>query len=93
MPETSLDEAMMTRALELARRGLGLVEPNPQVGAVVVDDRGTVIGEGWHQRYGGPHAEIHALAAAGTAARGGTLYVTLEPCCHVGKTPDRKSVV
>jgi diaminohydroxyphosphoribosylaminopyrimidine deaminase/5-amino-6-(5-phosphoribosylamino)uracil reductase len=78
---------MMTRALELARRGLGLVEPNPQVGAVVVDDRGTVIGEGWHQRYGGPHAEIHALAAAGTAARGGTLYVTLEPCCHVGKTP------
>lgn len=77
---------LMRRALELAARGRGAVEPNPMVGAVVVRD-GTVVGEGWHQRYGGPHAEVHALRAAGEAARGATLYVTLEPCCHHGKTP------
>src|SRR5581483_9295994 len=71
---------------ELAARGRGAVEPNPMVGAVVVRD-GRCVGEGWHQRYGGPHAEVHALAAAGEAARGATLYVTLEPCCHHGKTP------
>ena len=76
----------MVRALELAERGRGAVEPNPLVGAVVVRG-GQVIGEGWHQRFGGPHAEVHALDAAGTAARGATLYVTLEPCCHHGKTP------
>jgi diaminohydroxyphosphoribosylaminopyrimidine deaminase/5-amino-6-(5-phosphoribosylamino)uracil reductase len=76
----------MARALELAERGRGHVEPNPLVGAVVVRD-GRAVGEGWHQRYGGPHAEVHALAAAGEAARGATLYVTLEPCCHHGKTP------
>jgi diaminohydroxyphosphoribosylaminopyrimidine deaminase/5-amino-6-(5-phosphoribosylamino)uracil reductase len=76
----------MRRALELAERGRGFVEPNPLVGAVVVRD-GKLVGEGWHQRFGGPHAEIHALEAAGDAARGSTLYVTLEPCCHYGKTP------
>src|SRR5438270_8461490 len=76
----------MARALDLAERGRGHVEPNPLVGAVVVRD-GRVVGEGWHQRYGGPHAEVHALAAAGEAARGATLYVTLDPCCHHGKTP------
>ncbi|HWG44300.1 MAG TPA: bifunctional diaminohydroxyphosphoribosylaminopyrimidine deaminase/5-amino-6-(5-phosphoribosylamino)uracil reductase RibD [Gemmataceae bacterium] len=76
----------MHRALELAERGRGFVEPNPLVGAVVVRD-GQIVGEGWHQRYGEAHAEIHALAAAGEAAREATLYVTLEPCCHHGKTP------
>ena len=76
----------MQRALELAIRGRGAVEPNPLVGAVVVKD-GRVVGEGWHQRYGQAHAEVHALTAAGEMARGATLYVTLEPCCHHGKTP------
>ena len=71
----------------MARRGLGFVEPNPAVGAIVVDSSGTVVGEGWHQKYGGPHAEVHAIAQAGTKAFGATLYVTLEPCCHFGKTP------
>ena len=80
-------DAVMERALELARRGLGAVEPNPAVGAVIVDDDLRCLGEGWHQRFGGPHAEVHALAAAGASARGATLYVTLEPCCHFGKTP------
>ena len=76
----------MRRALALAERGRGFVEPNPLVGAVVVRD-GTIVGEGWHQRFGEAHAEVHALAEAGEAARGATLYVTLEPCCHHGKTP------
>src|SRR5207249_12255581 len=76
----------MQRALELAERGRGHVEPNPLVGAVVVRDGG-VVGEGWHQRYGEAHAEVNALAAAGEAAHGATLFVTLEPCCHHGKTP------
>ncbi len=84
MSET--DDRWMHRALELAERGRGYVEPNPLVGAVVVRD-GQIVGEGWHQRYGEAHAEINALAAAGEAARGATLYVTLEPCCHHGKTP------
>ena len=77
----------MQRALELAERGRGTVEPNPVVGAVIVDDSGRILGEGWHQQYGGPHAEVHALKAAGDAARGATMFVTLEPCCHFGKTP------
>jgi diaminohydroxyphosphoribosylaminopyrimidine deaminase/5-amino-6-(5-phosphoribosylamino)uracil reductase len=77
----------MARALALAERGRGAVEPNPMVGAVVLDAAGAVVGEGWHQRFGGPHAEVHAFAEAGDRARGGTLYVTLEPCCHHGKTP------
>jgi diaminohydroxyphosphoribosylaminopyrimidine deaminase/5-amino-6-(5-phosphoribosylamino)uracil reductase len=80
------DEYWMSRALALAEEGRGAVEPNPLVGAVVVRD-GVAVGEGWHERFGGPHAEINAMAAAGEAARGTTLYVTLEPCCHHGKTP------
>jgi diaminohydroxyphosphoribosylaminopyrimidine deaminase/5-amino-6-(5-phosphoribosylamino)uracil reductase len=80
------DELWMRRALELAERGRGWVEPNPLVGAVVVRD-GQVIGEGWHESYGELHAEVHALAAARESARGATLHVTLEPCCHHGKTP------
>src|ERR1700676_4617272 len=83
---TIADETWMRRALELAERGRGFVEPNPLVGAVLVRD-GRAVGEGWHQRYGQAHAEVNALAAAGEAARGATLYVTLEPCCHHGKTP------
>src|SRR5437588_4192465 len=80
------DWPWMRRALELAERGRGGVEPNPLVGAVVVRE-GKLVGEGWHQRYGQAHAEVHALAAAGEEAREATLYVTLEPCCHHGKTP------
>lgn len=76
----------MRRALRLARRGEGRVEPNPMVGCVLVH-RGRIIGEGWHRRYGGAHAEVEALRRAGSAARGATAYVTLEPCCHHGKTP------
>jgi diaminohydroxyphosphoribosylaminopyrimidine deaminase / 5-amino-6-(5-phosphoribosylamino)uracil reductase len=80
------DAAFMQRALELAERGRGLTSPNPLVGAVVVRD-GRVVGEGAHLRAGGAHAEVAALAAAGEAARGATLYVTLEPCAHQGRTP------
>ena len=80
------DPDYMARALELAARGRGAVEPNPLVGAVVVRD-GSVVGEGWHQKFGQAHAEVHALNQAGEAARGSTLYVTLEPCSHFGKTP------
>jgi diaminohydroxyphosphoribosylaminopyrimidine deaminase / 5-amino-6-(5-phosphoribosylamino)uracil reductase len=80
------DTHWMLRALDLAERGRGYVEPNPLVGAVVVRD-GKIVGEGCHERFGGPHAEIHALRTAGETARGATLYVTLEPCCHQGKTP------
>lgn len=83
---TPADALFMRRAIVLARRGRGQVSPNPMVGAVVVRD-GAVVGEGFHARYGGPHAEVMALAAAGDAARGATLYVTLEPCRHHGRTP------
>ena len=76
----------MRRALALAARGQGFVEPNPMVGCVIVRD-GTVIGEGWHRRFGGDHAEVEALRMAGQRAAGATMYVTLEPCCHTGKTP------
>jgi diaminohydroxyphosphoribosylaminopyrimidine deaminase/5-amino-6-(5-phosphoribosylamino)uracil reductase len=76
----------MRRALTLARRGWGRTSPNPMVGAVIVKD-GEVLGEGWHAEYGAAHAEIAALARASADARGATLYVTLEPCNHVGKTP------
>jgi len=82
------DVLWMRRAIGLARRGEGLVEPNPMVGCVIV--RGSeVLGEGWHRYFGGPHAERDALAAAGDGANlsGATWYVTLEPCCHKGKTP------
>src|SRR5438876_8296996 len=84
--EPAPDSRMMLRALDLARRGQGFVEPNPMVGCVIVQGE-EVVGEGWHQRFGGPHAEVMALAAAGERARGATMYVTLEPCCHQGKTP------
>jgi diaminohydroxyphosphoribosylaminopyrimidine deaminase / 5-amino-6-(5-phosphoribosylamino)uracil reductase len=84
--EAERDPHFMRRALELAERGWGRVSPNPLVGAVVVRD-GEVVGEGWHGEYGGPHAEVHALRAAGERARGATLYVTLEPCAHHGQTP------
>jgi diaminohydroxyphosphoribosylaminopyrimidine deaminase/5-amino-6-(5-phosphoribosylamino)uracil reductase len=80
-------EPWMREALALAVRGRGFVEPNPMVGVVVLDPVGKLVGKGWHQKYGGPHAEIHALVEAGEQARGGTLIVTLEPCCHLGKTP------
>ena len=76
----------MTRALELAQRAQGLTSPNPLVGAVLVKD-GKIISEGWHQKAGWDHAEIMALKKAGKHARGATLYVNLEPCCHFGRTP------
>ena len=78
---------MMLRASALARRGQGGVLPNPMVGAIVLDSTGRVAGLGWHRKAGGAHAEIEALDAAGDAARGGTLFVTLEPCNHTGRTP------
>lgn len=76
----------LARALELAERGRGTTHPNPVVGAVVVSD-GVVVGEGWHERKGGPHGEVVALEAAGERARGATVYVTMEPCTHHGSTP------
>lgn len=86
MTTHDLDSWHMARALELARRGEGSVEPNPMVGCVVAHGA-EVIGEGWHRRFGGPHAEVEALRVAGERALGATLFVTLEPCCHQGKTP------
>lgn len=80
------DVEYMTHALRLAERGRGQVEPNPMVGSVVVKD-GQIVGEGYHEVYGGPHGEINALDRAGDLAKGATLYVTLEPCCHYGKRP------
>jgi len=80
------DAHWMNLALEEARKGVGKTAPNPPVGAVIVKN-GRVIGEGYHRRAGTPHAECHALREAGARARGATLYVTLEPCCHQGRTP------
>jgi diaminohydroxyphosphoribosylaminopyrimidine deaminase/5-amino-6-(5-phosphoribosylamino)uracil reductase len=80
------DRRYMARALELAECGLYTTTPNPRVGCVLVRE-GKVVGEGWHERAGKPHAEVNALAAAGTAARGATAYVSLEPCSHHGRTP------
>jgi len=83
---TDFDRAMMQRCLELARRALGRTSPNPMVGAVIVKD-GEIVGEGFHPRVGEPHAEVFALKAAGDRARGATIYVSLEPCNHYGRTP------
>ena len=80
------DARYMARALQLARRGLNTTDPNPRVGCVIVRD-GQVVGEGWHHRAGEAHAERHALNAAGAAAAGATVYLTLEPCAHQGRTP------
>lgn len=82
----SADSHSMARALQLAERGLNTTSPNPRVGCLLVKD-GQVIGEGWHERAGEPHAEVHALRAAGKSAHGATAYVTLEPCSHHGRTP------
>lgn len=86
MPFSSQDYQFMAQALRLARAGVYTADPNPRVGCVIVAN-GEVVGEGWHQYAGGPHAEIVALQQAGARARGATVYVTLEPCCHFGKTP------
>jgi diaminohydroxyphosphoribosylaminopyrimidine deaminase/5-amino-6-(5-phosphoribosylamino)uracil reductase len=92
LDQAALDLWHMRRALELAAQGQGAVEPNPMVGCVIA--RGAeILGEGWHRRFGGPHAEIEALKLARERARGATLYVTLEPCCHHGKTPPCTSAV
>ena len=80
------DREYMARALELAARGMNTATPNPRVGCVIVN-RGVVVGEGWHHKAGEPHAEANALAAAGANAHGATVYVTLEPCAHTGRTP------
>jgi diaminohydroxyphosphoribosylaminopyrimidine deaminase / 5-amino-6-(5-phosphoribosylamino)uracil reductase len=85
-PMAAHDRAHMSRALELAARGLFTTDPNPRVGCVVARD-GVVLGEGWHVRAGEAHAEVLALRAAGPQARGATVYVTLEPCSHTGRTP------
>lgn len=80
------DRKYMARALELAVRGMGHTRPNPMVGAVIVKD-GRVIGEGWHEQYGGPHAEVNAFNNCTEDPKRATLYVSLEPCSHYGKTP------
>ncbi len=80
------DEDLMRRAIELAEKGRGWTNPNPVVGAVIAKD-GRIIGEGYHARCGGLHAERNAIAALKEPAQGAVMYVTLEPCCHYGKTP------
>src|ERR1700690_4430547 len=85
-PDFELDAIFLARASELAARGQGHVEPNPMVGCVIVRG-GEVVGEGWHRKFGGPHAEVEGLKVAGARAKGATAYITLEPCCHHGKTP------
>jgi diaminohydroxyphosphoribosylaminopyrimidine deaminase/5-amino-6-(5-phosphoribosylamino)uracil reductase len=80
------DHAFMARALRLAKKGMYSTTPNPRVGCVIVKD-GALVGEGWHRKAGEAHAEVEALRVAGSAARGSTVYVTLEPCCHYGRTP------
>lgn len=80
------DKEYMKRAISLAILGEGKVNPNPLVGAVVVKN-GKIVGEGWHKKYGDSHAEVYALDMAGKEAEGASIYVTLEPCSHYGKTP------
>lgn len=87
VPEFPDDASVMQHALRLARQGLGRVEPNPPVGAVIVDAQRQWIADGWHQQFGGPHAEVHAIQAAVGRTQGHDLFVTLEPCSHHGKTP------
>jgi diaminohydroxyphosphoribosylaminopyrimidine deaminase/5-amino-6-(5-phosphoribosylamino)uracil reductase len=87
------DEQYMLRALELARAGVGLASPNPCVGAIVVDPAGRIVGEGTHLYEGRKHAEILALEQASERARGATLYLNLEPCCHQGRTGPCSSAV
>lgn len=84
--QSAVERGAMRRAVQLAARGGPATRPNPEVGCVVLDADGQVAGEGWHERAGGPHAEVVALAAAGARARGGTALVTLEPCAHTGRT-------
>ncbi len=86
MSFSAADARFMARALELARRGLHSTDPNPRVGCVVVKD-GAIVGEGWHRRAGEAHAEVPALQAAGANTHSAGVYLTLEPCCHVGRTP------
>ncbi len=86
MSFSAADHGFMARALRLAEGGLWTTTPNPRVGCVIVKD-GAIVGEGWHRKAGEPHAEVHALRAAGERARGATAYVTLEPCSHHGRTP------
>lgn len=86
MSFSAVDHGMMARALQLAERGLWTTSPNPRVGCVLVRDH-TIVGEGWHEKAGEPHAEVYALRAAGESAFGATAYVTLEPCSHHGRTP------
>src|SRR5512146_3254359 len=83
---SSADHIYMAQALRLAEKGLYSTSPNPRVGCMIVRD-GQVVGSGWHKRAGQPHAEINALKVAGLAARGATVYLTLEPCSHHGRTP------
>ena len=82
----------MLKAIELAKQGVGWTSPNPLVGAVIVKD-GRIIGEGYHEKYGEYHAERNALLKCGEEARGAELYVTLEPCCHYGKTPPCTEII
>lgn len=84
---SKIDHKMMARAIQLAKRGEYTTAPNPNVGCVISDDQGVILGEGWHKKAGTPHAEVHALQQAGIHAKGATAYVTLEPCSHHGRTP------
>lgn len=86
-PKSSSHEEFMQECLKLAALAQGRTSPNPMVGAIVLDETGKVVGRGFHQKHGEPHAEVHALNEAGAKAGDGTLYVNLEPCCHHGKTP------
>jgi diaminohydroxyphosphoribosylaminopyrimidine deaminase/5-amino-6-(5-phosphoribosylamino)uracil reductase len=81
-----IDMGYMKRALELAENGIGKTSPNPLVGAVIVKN-GRIIGEGWHEKYGGDHAEVNAIKNAIEPVESAEIYVNLEPCCHYGKTP------